>query len=83
MKAPTTSPSTELRVSQGAKIKKYRLARAMTQSVLADQVEVTKAAVSDWERGASTPRIHHQAAIARALDTPWFVIFGINDDWAA
>lgn len=64
-----------IRVKQGARIKEFRELHKMTQGDLADLVGVTKAAVSDWERGVSSPRPHLQALVARELRAPWAHLF--------
>jgi len=65
-----------IRERQGAKIKQYRRTILReSQEVFAARFGVTKAAVSDWERGASTPRPHLQVAIAKELNAPWSVLF--------
>lgn len=54
----------------------------MTQQQLADQVGVTKAAVSDWELGKSTPRQGYQVAVAKSLSTTWSALFGLDGEAA-
>lgn len=48
-------------------IKTARLRRKLTQLELAQLVGVTKGAVSQWEKGTSTPSRKVEAALARAL----------------
>lgn len=79
--APKT-PAEAIRRRQGAEIRKFRKFRSLSQAALAGQVGVTKAAVSDWERGASTPRQHLQVEIAKALEVPWSSLFGLDREVA-
>lgn len=74
------TPSEAMRLRQGNKIKEYRKLRLShglpgSQQWLAAQCGVTKAAVSEWERGLSSPRQHLQLEIAKALNAPWYVLF--------
>lgn len=80
--APKT-PAAAIRRRQGGEIRKFRQFKKLSQAVLADMVGVTKAAVSEWERGASSPRQHLQVEVARALDIPWSSIFGLDRESAA
>lgn len=75
--APKT-PAQAIRIRQGEDIRKFREFRTLSQSGLAEVVGVTKAAVSDWERGVSSPRPHLQVAVANALGVPWSSIFGLD-----
>jgi DNA-binding XRE family transcriptional regulator len=80
-----TVPKTQaegLRLRQGAKLRDLRKFRQLSQSQLAAAVGVTKAAVSEWEAGKSTPRQHHQVLIARSLNTPWSALFGLDGEAA-
>lgn len=77
---PPRTPAAAMRVRQGNKIKEYRKLRKLSglpssQQWLAAQCGVTKAAVSEWERGVSSPRQHVQLEIAKALNAPWYVLF--------
>ncbi len=82
MKDAPKTPAAAIRQRQGDEIRKFRGFRKLSQSGLADVVGVTKAAVSEWERGESSPRPHIQVAIARALDVPWSTIFGLDGEAA-
>lgn len=79
MKNPPKTPAESIRLSQGAKIRKFREMKQLSQQALANQVGVSKAAVSEWERGRTSPRQHHQKLIAQSLSAPWVVLFGIED----
>lgn len=48
-------------------LKELRERRGMTQTQLADRINVTKAAVSMWESGKSTPLRKYRAALCEAL----------------
>lgn len=90
MEDPRKTPAEALRARQGRKITDLRKLHGLTQTQLAERIEevtdgkiaVTKAAVSEWERGKSSPRPHHQVAIARALSTPWSMLFGLDGEAA-
>lgn len=79
------NPARRLRARQGAKIRTHREFRKWTIAQLAarmceqEGITITVAAISDWERGVSTPRPHHQVALAKALDTPWSSLFSLDD----
>lgn len=79
--APKT-PSERVRQRQGDTIVRYRKAHKMSQTALATSVGVTKAAVSEWERGLSSPRPAHQIAIAKTFNAPWSVLFGLDGEAA-
>lgn len=74
--------STALKAKQGRLIRQYRVFNDLSQTDLANRVGVTKAAVSEWERGVSTPRPTIQIAIAREVRAPWNVLFGLDDEVA-
>jgi len=82
-------PARRLRTRQGAQIRQHRHYRKLTLRQLADRmceqegITVTSQAISEWERGGSTPRQHLQVALCRALDTPWSGIFGLDADAVA
>lgn len=82
MESPPKTPSEALRRRQGTRIRDFRQLRGLTQNDLADAVEVTKAAVSEWENGKSSPRQHHQVRIAQALNAPWSALFGLDGEAA-
>ena len=66
----------EWRSRTGDAIRVARTDAGLTQQQLADLVGVTKAAVSEWERGGSMPRIVHQVKIANNLKIAWAEMFG-------
>lgn len=76
------TPAQAIREKQGKKIRDFRQFREQSQAVLAESIGVTKAAVSDWENGNSSPRQHLQVAIAKQLGVPWSSIFGLDGEVA-
>jgi len=54
---------------QGQRIRAARLARGLTLARLAADIGVTAGAVSQWETGATSPRLGMSYAIAEALGT--------------
>jgi transcriptional regulator with XRE-family HTH domain len=82
MDTASKTPGEALRRRQGGRIKDFRQLRKMSQSDLAGACSVTKAAVSEWENGKSTPRQHLQVKIAKALDAPWSALFGLDGEAA-
>lgn len=83
MKPSPKTPAAALRQKQGTRIRTQRDFLDMSQSALAERCGVTKAAVSEWERGTSSPRQHLQVRIAEALRTPWSNLFGLDGESAA
>jgi transcriptional regulator with XRE-family HTH domain len=81
--AASKTVSQGIRTRQGNRIKEFRKVRQMSQRDLAARVGVTKQAVCIWERGHASPRAAHQAAIARALEAPWTVLFGLDAEAVA
>lgn len=80
--APKT-PEGALRLKQGAKIREYRKFNKLTQEQLGKACGVSKAAVSQWENGESSPRSMLQVRIAQELRFPWNVVFGLDSESAA
>lgn len=76
-------PAKRIRHRQGEKIRKTRQLRQMTVADLAAQVGVHESAISHWETGRFAPRQHHQLALARALDVPHSMIFGLDAEAAS
>lgn len=68
-----------LRLRQGAAVRTVRKMRGMTPQELAKKLNMSTAAVSQWERGTYTPRQSVQVEIAKALDVPWSMLFGLDD----
>lgn len=77
------TPAAAIRERQGRKIRDFRKFRNLSQAGLAGPLGVTKAAVSEWESGKSTPRPHLQVTIAKTLGVPWSSIFGLDGETAA
>lgn len=82
------NPTQRLRTKQGKRIRELRGYRRLTLAALAarmceqEGVTITPAAISEWERGVSTPRQHHQIALAKALDTTWSSLFSLEAEVA-
>lgn len=76
---PVHRDSQAIRSVQGATIRDARDAKSITATDLARIVGVTRAAVSSWERGESSPTDVRQLAIAEALGVPWSFIFGLDE----
>lgn len=68
-------PARRLRQWHGENIADARKLRGLTRAELAEGVGVTEAAVGMWERGETSPRPHHQLAIARLLQTKHRTLF--------
>lgn len=77
-------PAKRIRSRQGKLIRQYRELRELSQEALGQLLDppVTGAAVSEWERGASSPRQHLQVALAKALNVPWSALFGLDGEAA-
>lgn len=88
MKPTPKSPAEAIRTRQGDRLKAFRATKiengkvGVTQLAVAEAVGVTKAAVSDWESGKSSPRPHHQVALAKYFGAPWSVLFGLDGEAA-
>lgn len=76
-------PAQRIRRRQGGLIRKTRQLRDMSRADLAATLKVTVGAVSQWENGTTTPRQHLQVALAKALDVPWSMIFGLDAESVA
>lgn len=81
-KPPPRTPDESIRRRQGDRIRQFREFRELTQQHIANELGVTKAAVSSWECGTSTPRQAHQVALAKALNSPWSALFGLDGEAA-
>ena len=75
-------PTKRIRQRQGQMIRKTRQLRGMSINELASAVGVTDGAVSQWETGRFAPRQQRQVAIAKTLDVPWSMIFGLDAEAA-
>lgn len=69
------TPAQALRLKQGERIREYRRFCKLSQEQLATAVGVSKAAVSQWETGQTSPQETSRVAIAHALGCPWHVLF--------
>lgn len=76
-------PAKRIRKAQGKKLRQARKLKQISRQELADALKVTVGAVSQWENGTTSPRQHHQLAIAKHLDIPWSFIFGLDDQAVA
>jgi transcriptional regulator with XRE-family HTH domain len=76
-------PAKRIRQRQGATIRKIRKMRGLSIQALAEGVDVSPGAVSQWETGRYTPRQDVQVRIAKTLDVPWSMVFGLDADSAA
>ena len=54
----------------GKTIKKVRAEKGMTQEQLAEQLHVTRQAVSNWEQGKTQPDIETLSAMAEVFEKP-------------
>ena len=59
-----------VRKSLGETIKEYRMQKQMTQEFVAEQLGVSRQAVSKWENGTSDPSTSNLLALAK--------LFGVN-----
>lgn len=82
MEPVTKARGEKIRRRQGAKIRETRKLRNLSQTALAEACDVSKAAVSGWERGEASPIPVHQVRIAQALGVPWFVLFNLDGEAA-
>ena len=57
-----------VRKSLGATIKEYRTQKQMTQEFVAEQLGVSRQAVSKWESGASDPSTANLLALAKLFE---------------
>lgn len=61
------------------KIKKLRRIEGLTQTELAERIEVSKTAIYQWERGASVPNGYNLRKLAEALGTTISYLHGETD----
>lgn len=67
----TNTPGCECcrrRLLAGARLRRYRMARGLTQAQLADQLGVSDRLVSGWERGESLPGLWPAFHLAQAFN---------------
>jgi|SRR5262245_26365043 len=62
------------------RLRKARDVAGLTQAELAEQVGVTSQAVSQWERGETTPEVRNIPRIAAALNLQAEELFGLLSD---
>lgn len=72
-------PAKRLRLRQGAAIRTVRKMRGLSPAELAEKLSKTPSAISQWELGTYTPRQSVQVQIAKVLDVPWSMLFGLDD----
>lgn len=70
----------QLRAQVGANIRAARMAAGLQGKELAERLEVSAVAVSQFERGTTWPAVTTFAAIAEVLGVPYGVLFG--EPWA-
>lgn len=63
----------------GAKIKRLRKAKGLSQEELAEKIDKTVETISSTERGITVPRIDNTMLIAKVLDVPLHELFEINE----
>lgn len=68
-----------IRMSQGNRIRQARKIKGISIEAFAAELGVTAGAVSQWETGRFAPRQHLQVTIARALDVPHSLLFGLDE----
>lgn len=75
-------PQKRIRRRQGKAIRETREMLGMSPTELAESVGVTPGAISQWENGRTSPRQHHQIAVAQTLNVPWSLLFGLDGEVA-
>lgn len=55
----------------GLRLSALRRERGLSQQALADALSVTRQAVSNWERGQTTPDLGTMEALCRVLEVDW------------
>lgn len=75
-------PGRRIRTRQGNAIRSTRKLRGLKVDELAESIGVSAGAIRHWETGRFSPKQAHQVAIARALDVPWVVLFGLDGEAA-
>ena len=61
-----------------ANLKKYRIAKCLTQEEVADLLHITPQSVSKWERGESLPDITLLPALASIFETSTDLLLGMD-----
>jgi len=78
----TDEAEADRKAKLGNLIYHHRFLRGISQTALADEIGVTAAAVSRWERGGRVPSIPSLQALSRALDLSmdriWDVLQGVD-----
>lgn len=64
------------------RIKELRLEAKLSQKELADLIEVNQTAVSQWERGITTPRFSQLQKLSNLFHTTETDILGLSQDIA-
>jgi len=72
-------PAKRIRLSQGSRIRQARKIKGISIEDFAGKLGVTPGAVSQWETGRFAPRQAAQVAIARELDVPHSLLFGLDE----
>ena len=67
---PVTPQQEEIRKTLGETLKELRTGRNMTQEFVAENLGVSRQAVSKWENGSSEPSTSNLIAIAKLYETP-------------
>lgn len=68
--------SQQLREAFGTYVKRYRKEKGWTQSVLAEQADISLDMISRLERGTIGPSMETIATLSEVLDVPVAVLFG-------
>ncbi len=67
--------SDELKRLWGQNVKRFRLARKLSQAQLAAALDIRPSSVCRWEQGKAIPRDEHKLKIAEVLDFDVQAIF--------
>lgn len=65
--------------SFGGKLRRFRKARAQTQSELGKLIGVPQATISKWEKGVQLPGTEHSAQLASLMGEPLDQLFGFGE----
>lgn len=79
----TVSAAMAHRRRVGKRIRDARRECGFTCAQIAAEVGVTRASVSNWERGNTLPHSRHGIALAKALNAPWSALFGLDAEVAS